>query len=98
MHANPALICFMFFVLWAINLALLLPSFFARRAHFFALLVLTALVTAFDGWMTWTFLPGALGPASPDKWFPVTVAVFFGLLFLLGCFGMVRVFRMAKCD
>ena len=94
-HGSVGLIYAMLTGFWLVNLALLLPGLFARRAHL-ALLILTGLVTVFDAWFVWNTVGDILRAGTSDLWFGVTLTALFAILFLAGCFGLFRWTRLPK--
>src|SRR3954454_19820350 len=84
----------MAFGFWAANIVLLLPSFLVKRAGL-GLLLLTALVTTFDGFFVcvslWNLLHGA-------KSLELMLTVGVVIPFVVGCFGIVRMARLPDRD
>jgi hypothetical protein len=94
-HGSVEVIYLMVVLLWLINVALLLPGLFARRAHP-AVLIVTLTVTGFDGWFVWDTLRAVLDSDSRDMAFRMTLAASFSLFLLCGSIGVYRWMRLSK--
>ena len=94
-HGSVEVIDAIVAMLWLINLALLLPGYFARRARL-SLLVVMTLAMIFDAWLVWDNLRSALPSGSTERSFGLVLATLFGILFFCGCFGVFRWMRLPK--
>lgn len=99
-HGSAGLIYSMLTGIWLVNLALLLPGLFVRRAHL-AILILTGLVTVFDAWYVWSTVRDILRYSKSDLQFTdlrfsVTLVALFAILLFAGCFGLFRWTRLPK--
>lgn len=94
-HGSVGLIYALLTGFWLVNLTLLLPGLFTRRAHP-ALLILTGVATAFDAWFVWVTVHDTLRSSTSEVWFGVTLSSLFVVLFFAGCFGLFRWTRLPK--